>query len=370
MLNVRVKPQARPPGSRCFVIKADDDSPRAPGGNPFADDDDDSPTPGGNPFIAMTPGSSDHGSAFRPVSPPKIERRVPRAAAAAANDGSTKLDLPRRKPSSATTSYHHGKSVLGSPCDKTAAMSLHSLETFPSGKERQKKDGTTTTTSSWLGTNAAMKNQIMQMKLNIPKAMKAMNIGTTRNKIGAVDLADLAVAAICVVPRHGAGIAVGRMPFERVRTSLMMHMIQENQNAPWSYNDVGDDNIMTGGENPRKGKAQIAKLNALLRNCIADEGSCFVEKSQEAVKLAKNTLEVSVTGYYDRTLFSGHAVSPFITYIHTSKCPLLRLKPGTKCKWQVILGQESAWKTERNMCQVPFGDVPGSHQRRERRPPP
>ena len=287
MLNVRVKPQARPPGSRCFGIKADD----SPPGNPFADDD--SP---GNPFITMTPGSSDHGSAFQPVSPPKIERRV----RAAANDGSTKLDL-LCKPSSTTTSYH-GKSVFGSPCDKTAAMSLHSLETFPSGKERQKKDGTTTT-SSWLGTNAAMKNQILQMKLNIPKAMKAMNIGTTRNKKGAVDLADLAVATICVVPRHGAGIAVGRMPFERVRTSLMMHMIQENQNAPWSYNDVGDD-YMTGGENSRKGKAQIAKLNALLRNCIADEGSCFVEKSQEAVKLAKNTLEVSETGYNMIGLYS------------------------------------------------------------------
>jgi len=305
MLNVRVKPQARPPGSRCFGIKADDSPP--PGGNPFADDDDDSP-PGGNPFIAMTPGSTDHGSAFRPVSPPKIERRV---RATAANDGSTKLDL-LRKPSSTTSTSYHGKSVLGSPCDKTAAMSLHSLETFPSGRERQEKEGATTT-SSWLGTNAAMKNQIMQMKLNIPKAMKAMNIGTTRNKKGAVDLADLAVATICVVPRHGAGIAVGRMPFERVRTSLMMHMIQENQNAPWSYNDVGDDN-MTGGENSRKGKAQIAKLNALLRNCIADEGSCFVEKSQEVVKLAKNTLEVSVTGY-DRTLFSGH-VSPLIIHPH------------------------------------------------------
>ena len=268
MLNIRVKPQARPPGSRCFGIKADD----TPPGNPFADDD--SP---GNPFITMTPGSSDHVSAFRPVSPPKIERRV------RADDDSTKLDL-LCKPSSAI----YGKSVLGSPCDKTAGMSLQSLETIPSGKERQKIKGT-----SWLASNAAMKNQITQMKLNIPKAMKAMNIGTTRR--GAVDLADLAVTTICVVPRHGAGIAVGRMPFERVRTSLMLHMIQENQNVPRSYNDVGDDNRT--GENSRNGKVQIAKLNAFLRNCIADEGSCFVEKSQEAVKLAKNTLEVSETEY-------------------------------------------------------------------------
>ena len=44
----------------------------------------------------------------------------------------------------------------------------------------------------------------------------------------------------------------------------------------------------------KKGKAQIAKLNTLLRNSIADERSCFVEKSQETVKLAKDTLEVRV----------------------------------------------------------------------------
>jgi hypothetical protein len=38
------------------------------------------------------------------------------------------------------------------------------IETFPLGKERQKKEGTTTT-SSWLGTNTAMKNQIISVDI-------------------------------------------------------------------------------------------------------------------------------------------------------------------------------------------------------------
>lgn len=226
----------------------------------------------GNPFITRTPGSgSGHGSAFQPVSPAKIERGV-RA------DDSNVLDLLCKN------SYaKYGKSILGSPCDKTAAMSLQSLDTLPSEKERQRKDGTV-----WAATNATVKSHIKQMKMNIPKAMKSMKVGSSRKS--AVDLADLAVATICVVPRHGAGIAVGRMPFERVRTSVMMHMIHENRNSPCAADDVGDD---VTGEASKKGKAQIAKLNALLRNCIADDGSCFVEKAQEAVKLAKNALEVS-----------------------------------------------------------------------------
>ncbi|KAL3801699.1 hypothetical protein ACHAW5_010039 [Stephanodiscus triporus] len=247
MLNVRVKPQARPMGSRGFDATANDSD--------------------GNPFVTRTPGSG-HGSAFQPVSPAKIDGGV-------REDDSNVLDLLCKN------SYaKYGKSILGSPCDKTAAMSLQSLDTLPSEKERQKKDGI-----GWAAANATMKSQIKQMKMNIPKAMKSMKVGTSRKS--AVDLADLAVATICVVPRHGAGIAVGRMPFERVRTSLMMHMIHETRNSPCP-DDAGDD---VTGEASKKGKAQIVKLNALLRKCIADEGSCFVEKAQEAVKLAKNALE-------------------------------------------------------------------------------
>lgn len=250
MPNARAKTKARPTGSQGFAITTTDES-------------------YGNPFM-RTPGSG-QGSAFEPVSPPKIERRV-------RLEDSSKLDLLCK-----TSSSKYGNAVHGSPCDKTAATSLQSLETLPSGRERQKKDGT-----SWVAANAAMRSQIMQMRLNIPKAMKAMKIGITRK--GAVDLADLAVATICVVPRHGAGITTGRMPFERVRNSLMLHMIQENQNSPY-MDGVGDD---VAGDTLKRGKTQIvARFNAILRGCIADEGSCFVEKSQEAVKLAKNALEVS-----------------------------------------------------------------------------
>ena len=70
----------------------------------------------------------------------------------------------------------------------------------------------------------------------------------------------------------------------------MLHMVQENLNASWERK-VSED--VEQGESTKNGKAQVAKLNTLLRNCIADKETCFVEKSQEAVRLAKDTLEVS-----------------------------------------------------------------------------
>ena len=145
-----------------------------------------------------------------------------------------------------------------------------------------------------------MKNQIALMRLNIPRAMKSMKFVVPGGRKGGVDLADLAVATMCVVPRHGAGIAIGRMPFERVRNSLMLHMIQENRNSSppprGTSGEIGDDDVagVAGETSSRGGKTRIVtRFDALLRGCIADEGLCFVEKSQEAVRLAKNALEVS-----------------------------------------------------------------------------
>jgi tetratricopeptide (TPR) repeat protein len=209
-------------------------------------------------------------------------------------EDSSELDL-LCKPSSSK----YGNAVDGSPCDKTAATSLQSLETHPSGRERPTKDGTA---AGWAATNAAMKNQIAQMRLNIPRAMKSMKFAVPgRGGRGGVDLADLAVATMCVVPRHGAGIAIGRMPFERVRNSLMLHMIQENRNSSsppprGTSDEIGGDDVagVAGETSSRGGKTRIVtRFDALLRGCIADEGLCFVEKSQEAVRLAKNALEVS-----------------------------------------------------------------------------
>lgn len=262
---IRVKPQPRPPGPRGFVIGSES------GNHTYQITTTDSP---GNNFMS-TPGS-DRFSAFQPVSPPKIDR-----SGVNVQDFSNRLDL-LSKPT--TTNY--GKTHHGSPGDKTAATtSLQSQGTFPtsletltSGQVRQMKDE-----AGWAMTKAAMKEQIKQIKMTIPMAMKSMM--SPSSKKNSVDLADLTVAAIRVVPRHGGGIAAGRMPFERIQTSLMLHMIQENQNSPWM------ENIRDESEKPLKGKVQIAKLNARLRNCIADDEYCFVEKSQEVVKQAKNTLE-------------------------------------------------------------------------------
>ena len=263
---IRVKPQPRLPGPRGFVIGSEN-------GNHTYHITNDS----GNPFMT-TPGS-DRFSAFEPISPPKIDRKGVNV-----QEFSNRLDLMSKPTTTKYLKTHHV-----SPGDKTAATtslqshgtfptSLKSLETLPSGQVRQMKDE-----AGWTVAKAAMKDQIKQIKMNIPMAMKSM-IGPSSKK-NSVDLADLTVAAICVVPRHGGGIAAGRMPFERIRTSLMLHMIQDNQNSP-SMN-----NILDKSEKSIKGKVQIAKLNTRLRNCIADDESCFVEKSQEVVKLAKNTLE-------------------------------------------------------------------------------
>jgi hypothetical protein len=170
--------------------------------------------------------------------------------------------------------------------------------------------------TGWTVAKAAMKDQIKQIKMNLPMAMKSMKMMGPFKK-NSVDLADLAVAAICVVPRHGGGIAAGRMPFERIRTSLMLHMIQENQNSPWLVDSVRDED-----EKSKKGKVQIAKLNTRVRSCIADDKSCFVEKSQVVVRLAKNTLEELDTAgksYLSKPHLSTHSRTPHCNSKNTAR---------------------------------------------------
>ena len=275
MLNVR-RPKARTLGSRGFTINTKEDPIIH---SPVTDDS------YGNPFVATTPGS-DSGSAFAPVSPPKIQRKVrvkdPTTLTALCNSSSSfdrkSFATPKR------TATNHGKEKDRSPCDTTQATSLRSHRSPSSEDEHQKKGKQGT----W-GKSTSFKNQMEQIKLNLPKALKTMNRNKASKK-SSIDLADFAAATICIVPRHGAGIAVGRMPFERMRTSLMLHMVQENLNASWERK-VSED--VEQGESTKNGKAQVAKLNTLLRNCISDKETCFVEKSQEAVRLAKDTLEVS-----------------------------------------------------------------------------
>ena len=239
------KPQARTAGSQSYFMNTKDDDLLR------------------NPFLTMTPGS-ETGSAFQPVSPSSIKRK-------------DKTSIRHATKNANQVEYE-------SPCDTTQTMSLQSLEQPQSSStpyERQKKEG------MYWGMTTTFKNHIKQIKSNFPIALKSMKlIRTSSNNKSTIDLSDLAVATISLMPRHGGGIASGRMPFQRVRTSVMLHMIQECKNSSW------DPRVTEEMVDAKSGKVSIAKLNTLLRNCIAEDDTCFVEKSQEAVKIAKNTLEV------------------------------------------------------------------------------
>lgn len=121
------------------------------------------------------------------------------------------------------------------------------------------------------------------MKKIIPKMIKAMN-GTSPKK---VDLTDLTVATLCLMPRNGAGMEEGRKCFERMRTSLMLHLIQNQGNAAWQK----QDSSKYEGEKAKKQKGQLAKLNNLLYDCISDEDGSFTEKTQNVVQLVKEAKE-------------------------------------------------------------------------------
>jgi len=199
-----------------------------------------------NPFMTKTPGSEGSStSAFHPVSSPPL----------------------------GGTDIHFFKEDINyeSPCDTTQDTGF----TLSPPVEEEPSINKTT-----------FKSQLKQIKKSLPKSipksmMKSMKQQLVPKKTSIVDLSDLAIATICIVPRLGGGIAVGRMPFERMRTSLMLHMIQDVDN-----NSIGEECTSS------KGDAQIiANLNTNLRNSIADDSTCFVEKSQDAVRLAKDTLQ-------------------------------------------------------------------------------
>ena len=269
---------------------------------------------GGNPFAMRTPDGG--GSAFGPASPPPIRRLRARA--------DDPFALPALDGAWATGGPDGGdggtkEKPVGSPCDRTARTATDTAATAASpessgdgpppppppptaaaarpfrrgskGKGKGKGKG------SW-GRSEAFQKQLLQIKASLPKTPKALQKakahrgGGAKKKRTDIDLADLAVAPICIVPRHGAGIAVGRLPFERMRTSLVLHMVQENRHAGWQGGGRGGG----GGEGAAADggtSSPAARLNARLRDCIADGETCFAEKSQEAVRLAKDALEVS-----------------------------------------------------------------------------
>mmetsp|Transcript_10661 Transcript_10661/g.23260 ORF Transcript_10661/g.23260 Transcript_10661/m.23260 type:complete len:593 (+) Transcript_10661:128-1906(+) len=298
MLNVR-KPKARTLGSKGFTIDTKEDpntilvnSPVTPSSSDNNDTNDNSLT-----FITTTPtGSSSDiigqgSSAFELVSPPKIQRKV-----RVNNDNndnndtlSTKLLLAKGSaPQNGPNGTQNEQQQHRSPCDTTQATSLQSH-----GSPLILTSNTNETKKSEKGNNkksSNFKNQIKQIKLNLPKALKKhkkKKSATTTTVPAEIDLSHLAIATICIVPRHGAGMAAGRMPFERIRTSVLMHMMQENENASEEPNPEKKYDT-EAGDGTRGG---VAKLNMLLRKCMEEKETCFVEKSQEVVRLANDALE-------------------------------------------------------------------------------
>ena len=158
-----------------------------------------------------------------------------------------------------------------SPCDTTQDTTLTPSAAADDDEQYQN-----------LGIWASGKSQFKQMKKNFP-----INLPISMSKMKPsekIDLADIVVATICLVPRLGGGIDAGRRPFERMRSSLLLHMMQNNEG--WEVQVASSDNV-------KDRKALIAKFNALLRNSIANEASSFVDKSQHVVKLAKDAHKVS-----------------------------------------------------------------------------
>jgi len=272
MLNVR-KPKARTLGSRGYTIST---KKNLIDHSPVTDDSYE------NPFGERTPGS-EIGSAFEsvPHSPPKIKRIV-RVGDPISLTSLCDSSLERKTFATPKRVIQDEKAKFESPCDTTQATSVPSNGTPLANSARQKKSKT-----AWGKNSTNFKNQIKQIKKNLPKTLKPKS--RSISKKSSIDLADLTIATICVVPRHGAGIAIGRKTFERMRTSLMLHMVQDCQNASWDNNGES--------EGLKNGKGQVAKLNTLLRNCINDKETCFVEKSQETVRLAKDGLQVCLAVY-------------------------------------------------------------------------
>lgn len=203
-----------------------------------------------------------------PVSPPRIKRTV------RLEDSST-LTSPYESASFDPVSFGTptrkgmaaGKTSVctGETTQATSTYSYGALE-----KEKKKNN-----LGTW-GKNSSLRKQIKHLKKALPKVLKSMKNGYAKKKT-TVDLADLAVATICLVPRNGAGMNSGRLAFERMRTSLMLHMIQHGQNMAWGSSDIDDMEF----KNSKSGKGHFAKLNNKLNDCIADDKSSFVQKSQE-----------------------------------------------------------------------------------------
>ncbi|KAL7504465.1 hypothetical protein ACHAXN_002358 [Cyclotella atomus] len=217
-----------------------------------------------------------------PVSPPKIKRTT----------GITFPDLPPVEKvtvspcdsSTMATSITHSEGPSSILKGKGSISSPSPSDTSTWATEgTSKKSKTSKANSVAWEMNSTLRKKIKGMKKIIPKMIQAMN-GTAPKK---VDLTGLTVATLCLMPRNGAGMEEGRKCFERMRTSLMLHLIQQQGNGSW----MKQDSSKFEGEKARKQKGQIAKLNNVMYDCISDNDGTFTEKTQDIVQLVKEAKE-------------------------------------------------------------------------------
>lgn len=134
---------------------------------------------------------------------------------------------------------------------------------------------------------AKLRKSMEQVKKSVPKPMVKKSL-ISPSKTNCVDLSHLSVVTISIVPRLGTGMRSGRMPFERMRTSLVLHLIQEVKKKSW----MKQENV-SGKKSQFDQEEVVAKLNNTLYDCIANKESTFVDKSQDIVKVAREAVEVS-----------------------------------------------------------------------------
>ena len=104
----------------------------------------------------------------------------------------------------------------------------------------------------------------------------------------------------------------GRKCFERMRTSLMLHLIQQQGNGSW----VLQDPSKYEGEKGRKQKGQMAKFNNLLYECMDAKDSTFTEKTENVVNLVREAKEAIEVGL-DQFEVLCNKPCMYITHIHS-----------------------------------------------------
>ena len=214
--------------------------------------------------VMRTPGSGT-GSAFSPVKPSMLIEGwdtpvTPVGTPKSDKENSTSLKPPMNiDEKNLPPSNHKVKGTLG----EKMALSKKVKETLEEKK-------------------ALFRKNIEQVKKNVPKPINPLK---REHKKNSADLADLSLVTISIVPRLGCGMSSGRMPFERMRTSLMLHLMQEIKTKSWTKHEVAGEDNWGLDQN-----GLISRLNNMLYDCIAS-GATFVEKTQEIVKVSRETVE-------------------------------------------------------------------------------